>query len=144
MVLALNAEQAINPSVLVSGQSHIIDVRSRLAVFGHSDRSWPETEIVHSVRALRNRKERLAVIGLHSHDEKITTVPLYRSAVKCCVDAYALHKERIGLFVKIVAPFERRVRSCQDRIYITLVNPVNVNCLILSCQKGFVFCPESV
>ena len=119
-------------------ETHVIDVSGRLAVLRHSDRTVPEAEIVHSVRALRNCEEGFAVGGLHTYHEDVLSVPLDGTAVHCGVNAETLHKVWVGFRVEVVTPEKRSVLSCQYRVSVTFVNSVAFNRLVLSCNEGFV------
>ena len=124
----------------MSCQTHIIDICRRLAILRQSDRTIPETEVVHSVRALGHCKEGLAVSSLDAYYKNIFSVPLDGSGVECSVHAETLHQIRICLLIEVVAPEKRSVVTCKDRIRITLVNSVTFDRLILLCDEGFVLC----
>ena len=141
VVLALYAEKTVYPSVFVRSQAHIIYVRSRLAIFGHSDRSRPETEIVHSVGTLRHCEEGLAVVRLHSGYEQVSAVPFDGAAVEDCVYAYPLHKERIVLLVEFVSPLDWSVRCREYRVLVTFVNAVDIKGFVLAGKEIFVLRP---
>ena len=144
MVLALHAEKAVNPSVLVCSQAHVVDVGGRLAVFRHGDRPWPEAEIVHSVGAFRYGEEGLAVICLHPGYKQVFAVPFDCTAVEDSVYAYPLHQERVVLFVKFVPPLNRSMCSREYRVFVTLVHAIDINGFVLEGQEIFMFRPQIV
>ena len=137
-VLALHAENAVNPAVLVGGETHIVNVGRRLTVLRHSDRTVPETEIVHSVRALCHREERFAVSGLDTYNKDVFSVPFDSAAIHRSVDAEAFHQIWIGHRIEVITPEKRGVFAGDYRVFVTLENSIAFNRLIFSCNEGFV------
>ena len=76
VVVTLGTEDTIHPSVLMSGESHVIDICCRNSVFGHSDRLVPESEVVHAVGAFSHGEEALAVSTFHTYHKHVFPVPL--------------------------------------------------------------------
>ena len=120
------------------GQTHVIYVGCRLAIFRHGDRTVPETEVVHSVRALGHSEEGFAVRTLDTHDEDIFSVPLYSSRIECGVHFETLHQIWVGLLVKVITPEKRGVCTGQNRIDVAFIDTVSFYGLVLSCDEGFV------
>ena len=139
-ILALYAEDAVDPSVLMGGQTHVVYVCRRLAIFRHSDRTVPETEIVHTVRTFCHSKERLAVSTLDTHHENILSVPLDRTRIECGMDAETLHEVRIRLLVHVIPPEQRSMVSGKDRESVALIDAVSLDSFILSGNEGLVLC----
>ena len=137
-ILALHAEDAVNPAVLVRGQAHVIDVRGGLPVFGHRNRTRPEAEVVHAVRALRHGEERFAVRTFDAGHEHIFAIPLDGAGIHHGVDAEAFHQERIRFLVQVVAPFQGRVGRRQHGIRIAFIDTVPLNGNILHLQQRLV------
>ena len=57
IVVTLSTEDAIDPAVLMGGETHVVDVRSGNGVLGHGDRLGPETEVINAVRTLCHCEE---------------------------------------------------------------------------------------
>ena len=55
--MPLGTEDAVNPTVFVSGETHIVYIGCRNHIFGQSHRIFPETEIINAIRAFGNSKE---------------------------------------------------------------------------------------
>ena len=137
-VFALNTEDAVNPSVLVGGQPHVIDIDSRLAVLRHCHRIVPETEIVDSVGALRDGEERLPVCAFHSYREHIFSVPLDGSGIEGGVDAESFLQIRIRGRVQVIFPEHRSMSARENRILVSFINAVHINRLILFGNQIFI------
>ena len=103
-ILALHAEDAVHPAVLVRGQAHVIDIRRRLAIVRKGDRTVPETEVVDAVRALGHGKERLAVGRFNADTKQVFVAPFDRTGVKGGMDAEPLQQERIRLLIQVISP----------------------------------------
>ena len=52
VIVTLHAEETVDPSVLVSRQTHVIHVGGRIVGVGHRDGTLAEAEVVHTVGAL--------------------------------------------------------------------------------------------
>ena len=124
MILALHAENAVDPAVLMGGQAHVINVGGRLPPFRHGDGAGPESEMVHAVGAFRHRKEGFAVGALHTGHQHIFALPFDGARIERGMDAEAFHQVGIRLFVKVVTPFQRSVLRREDRILVALINAV--------------------
>ena len=103
-VLAFDAEDAIDPTVLVGCEAHIIDIGRGLSPFRDGDRAGPEPEIINSIGTLRHRKEGFPVIPFDSGYQQVTAVPLDGAGIHNGVDANAFHQEGIGLGIQVVTP----------------------------------------
>ncbi len=134
-VLALHAEDAVNPAVLVRGQAHVINIGGGLSVFGHRDGTRPEAEVVHAVRALGHGKERLAVRSFDAGDQHIFSFPFDGARIHDGMNAEAFHQPGIRVRMQVIAPFQRCVRRRQHRIRIAAVNPVSLQGNILSFKQ---------
>ena len=124
VIVTLCAEDAINPSVLMRRDAHVIDIRCRNYILWHCYRFFPEAEVINTVRTLCNSKETLAVSTLNTDNQKILAVPFYCTRVKCCIHHYSLHQVRVVLLTEIITPFQRRVLCCYDRVLVFCVNTV--------------------
>ena len=91
VVLALHAEDAINPAVLMGREAHVVDVGCGLSPFRHSDGTGPELEIVNSIGAFGNRKEGFTVIPFHAHYKHVFAVPLDGAGIKGCIHPNPFH-----------------------------------------------------
>ena len=124
VVLALHAENTVDPAVFVGGEAHIVHVGGRFTPFRHSDGTGPELEIVHSVGTFGNRKETLAVIPFHAHYKHVFSVPFDGAGIKGCIYPYPFHQEGIALLVKVIAPLKRGVSRRKDGVFPTLIDTV--------------------
>ncbi len=97
VVLALDAEYAVYPAVLVTRQTHVVYVRGRLAPLGQRYRVVPEAPAADAVSALGHGEERLAVDALDAHHHQVAAVEQYGPGVECGVDSDALQQQRIAL-----------------------------------------------
>lgn len=64
-ILALAAEHAVQPAVLMLGDPHVVDVGFLRADIGQLYRMIPEAETVHPAVAFRHRKKGLAVVSFY-------------------------------------------------------------------------------
>ena len=124
VVMALGTEDAVDPSVLMGSDAHIIDIRCRNDVLGHRDGLRPEAEVVDAVGTLGRGEERLAVGTLHTDNEHILVMPLDGAAVERGVHHDALHQVGVVLLTEVIAPFQGRMVGRQDGVLILLINTV--------------------
>ena len=115
-VLALGAEDAVEPAVLVGGQAHVGDVGVGLAGLGQRQRVVPEPEVVDPVVALGHGEEALVVAALDARHQADLAVPQNRPGARDGVHAEALDEPRVAAAVEVVAPEERRVGRRQHRV----------------------------
>ena len=127
-VMAFAAKDAINPSVLMGGETHVVHIGFRRIHVGQCQRTFPEAEIVHPVRAFGYGKERLPVRSLHAHHHQIFSVPFHGTAVHGGIEADALHAIRVGGGIEVVTPLQGNMCSGQYGMDITADDPV---CLFL-------------
>ena len=123
-VLALGAEHAVDPAVLVPGQPHVVDVGLFGAGVGQLHRLVPEAEAVHGGIALGHRKKALAVAALHAGDKIELAVQLDGAGVEHRVDAQPLHKMGVGFGVQVVPPDQRGVVAGQHRVFPAVIDAV--------------------
>ena len=74
--MAFGTEYAVNPTVFVGGEAHVVDVGGRNYIVGHGDGIVPKAEIVYAIGAFGHGKERLAVVTLDAHHQQVLTIPL--------------------------------------------------------------------
>lgn len=141
-VFTLHAEDSVNPSVLVGGQPHVIDIDSRLSVLRHCHRIVPEAEIVDSVGALRDGEERLSVCSFHSYSQYIFPVPFDGSGVESGMDAESFLQIRISDRVQVIFPEHRSMRARENGILVSFINAVHINRLILFRNQIFIISPK--
>ena len=72
--MTLCTEHTIDPAVLMLGDTHIVDVSSRILGVGHRDRLFPEAPLVDTVGRLCHSEERLAVGALHTTHQQVASV----------------------------------------------------------------------
>ena len=135
LVLPLNTEDPVDPSVLMGSETHVVDVGGRVAIFRHRYRTGPETEVVHSVRALGHSEERFPVGALNPDEQDVFISKLDGSGIEGRMDAEPLHQVRISLLMEIISPLQRSVVSCQDRVLITFIDTIPLNRDILFAEK---------
>ena len=104
IIMTLSTEHAIDVAILMSCESHIIDVGSRNNILRHGDRLIPETEVVNTIRTFCYGKETLAVGTLHTYNEEILAVPLDGTRIERSIHHDALHEMRITLLIEVVTP----------------------------------------
>ena len=136
-ILALYAEDTIDPTVLMCSQTHIIYICRRFTIFRHSDRTLPESEVIHSVRALCHRKERLSVSTLDTNYKDIFSIPFDCSCIEGCMHLKTFHKIWICFLVEVISPEQRSVSCSDNRVHITLIYAIAIHRLIFSGNKGF-------
>ena len=124
VVLALHAENTVNPAILVPGEAHVVNVGGGFSPFGHGDRTRPEGEVVHAVGALGHGKEGLAVGPFHTDYQDVFVAPLDGAGIQRSVNADPLHQERIAFLVQVVAPLQRGVLPGEDGILVAFINTV--------------------
>ena len=124
VVLALHAENAVNPAVLVPGEAHVVNVGGGFSPFGHGDGTRPEGEVVHAVGTFGHGEEGFAVGPLHTHYQYVLVSPLNGTGVQSGMDTNPLHEERIALLVQVIAPLQRGVFPGEDRMLVTFIYAV--------------------
>ena len=136
LVLALGAEHAVDPAVLVLGQPHIVDVGLLGAGVGQLDGLVPEAKAVHRGVALGHRKEALAVVALHPGHQIELAVQLDGAGVEHRVHAQPLHKIGVCGGVKVEPPLQGDVLAGEDRMLPLVVDAVvPVGFVVLAGQK---------
>ena len=136
LVLALGAEHAVDPAVLVLREAHIVDIRLVRARVIELNRVIPEMKPVDAVVALRDSEEGFSVISLDPDDQIVLAVQHDRAGVQRRVDAKPLNEVRVCLRVKIISPVERDHVPCHDRVLIAREDAViEIGLLVLSCEQ---------
>ena len=126
IVMAFDAEDTIYPSVLMLREPHVIDIRRRgIIAIGHGDGFVPKPPTIDTILGLRDRKERLTVSPFHTCHNRIFAFKKDCSGVKHTVHHDALHQIRVGLFVKVIPPFERRVLRGENRVTVFGINTIS-------------------
>src|SRR5581483_10248529 len=121
---ALRTKDAVDPSVLVPGEPHVIDVDIRLGGLRQADRVVPETPVIDTVRAFGHREERFSVHALDTSDHQVAALVLDGAGVEYGVDSEALEQLRVRRLFQIIAPENRRVRCRQYRVAIAVDHPI--------------------
>lgn len=104
--------------------AHVVDVGGRHVGFRHVDWLWPKTEVVDAVGTFRHGEEALAVGILHTSHKHVFIFKLDGFRIEHGIHHYALHEERIVLLTEIITPLQRRVRSGEYGIFISLVDAI--------------------
>ena len=113
-VVALDAEEAVDPAVLVRGEAHVVDVHRGVVQLRHHDGLRPEPEALRAVVALRDGEERLAVEALDARDDAVLAAEADRAGVEDRLDREPLEQHRVRGGVQVVAPLERDVEARED------------------------------
>ena len=124
--------------ILALYAEHVVNIRGRLAIFGHSDGALPETESVHSPVALRNGEKGLAVGAFNPDHHIVSAIQFYSSRIKCGVDAEPLHEIGVGCGIEVVTPFQRCMGRSQHREQESFINSVVFDGHIDLFQQFFV------
>ena len=131
VVLALHAEDAVDPAVLMGREAHVVDVGCGLSPFRHGDGTGPELEIVHSVGAFGYGEETLTVIAFHAHYKHVFAVPLDGAGIKGCIHPNPFHKEGVTLTVEVITPLKRGMSRRKDGVFPTLIDTVALDGAVL-------------
>ena len=135
-VLTLGAEHAVDPSVLMLGQTHIVDIGLLRTGVRQNHRIIPEVEAIDAIVTFCHRKEGFPVISFHTNHQIIFSVELNGSGVHHGVDAQTLLKIRVGFLIEVISPVHRCKLPGQDRILIPVINSiVKITLLIFSGNK---------
>ena len=136
LVLALGAEHAVYPAVLVLGKSHIVNIGLVRLGVGETHGEIPEAEVINRAVALCHCKEGLSVVALNSCHKVILAVKEDSTRVQHRIDAQPLHKMGIGCGVHIVSPDNRCVCSCKHGVLISVIDAVvGVGNHVPACDK---------
>ena len=73
-ILALGAEDAVDPSILVSREASVIEVGVRIGGLGREDGFWIEGPVVDAVLAARQGEEALAIPAFGADDQDVFAV----------------------------------------------------------------------
>ena len=137
-VLALGAEDAVDPPVLMLCQSHIIDVRFFRTGILELNRVVAETEAVDTVVRLGDTEKRFPVVALDPGCEAVFPAEFNGARIEDRVDAQSLLEVRIRLRIQIISPCERNMFPCQNRVPVAAENAVVfVRLLVLSLKQPF-------
>lgn len=135
-VFPFDAENPVDPAVLVCRQTHVVNVGCRFPVFGHGDGIVPETEIVDAVRRLRHGEKRFAVGTFHANHQEVFAAEFDGSRVHHGIYPYPFHAVGIGRRVEVVAPEKRRVRCREYRMAVSGEDTVvGIGWHIFACQE---------
>ena len=130
-VLALGAEEPVDPAVLVRGEPHVVDVGVGVVGLRHDHRVVPEAEAVDAVLALGDGEEALAVVAFDAGHQVHLAVPLDGAGVEDAVDPQPLQQERVASRVEVVAPEERACGRGQHRVLPAVEDAVAVLDLVV-------------
>ena len=119
LVMTLHTEDSVYPSVLMTREAHVIDVRCGCVIaVGHGDGFRPETPVVDPVGRLRYREEGFAVGSFHPCDDGVFAFKKDGSCIEHRVHHDALHQEGIVLLIEVIAPLQRRVLRRENRVLV--------------------------
>lgn len=137
-IAAFGAEQAVNPTVLMAHEAHVVNIGIRVVGFRDDARLVVETEAVNTRGGLRDAEEALAIPSLDTRAEGDAAIPFDGTGIHDRIDAKPLHEKGIPLFIEVIAPFERHMRGSQNRIGIPFINSVITIRIdgVRLCQEG--------
>ena len=145
IIVAFCTEHTIDITILMSGESHIIDIGSRNYILWHGDRLIPETEVIYTVRTLSYSEEALAVGTLHTYNEEILAVPLDGTRIESSIHHDTLHQIWVTLLIEVVSPLQWSMFCGEDWVLIFLVDTVApLYRFILAAQQFLVMSTESL
>ncbi len=110
-----DAEDAVEPAVLVSREAHVAGLPVSLAR-RQLERPLAEAEARDAAVALRGREPRAAVLADEPRHEDDAARPLDRRRARHPRDPEPLDEERVAPRVEVVAPGKRRVRRGEHRV----------------------------
>ena len=108
----------------MTGEPHVIDIYFLRIQILQLNRIFRESETVCTIPAFGNGKKGFPVAPFDPGDQTVFVVMIDGTRVEDRVDAQPLLKIRIGLRVQIISPGERNMITCQDRIFISVKDPV--------------------
>ena len=123
-ILALGAEEAVDPAVFVLHKPHVIDINVRVGGLRHKYRKIPEAEVIRAIKTFSDGEEGFAVRAFHPRHHQELALVQDRAGVEGRIDSHALHQEGIRLLVEVVAPGDRRVRGGQHRKLVAVKDPI--------------------
>ena len=141
-ILALHAENAVDPAVFMRSQPHVVDIGGRFAILRHRHGTGPETEIVDTAGTLRHSEEGFAVRPFNPCDQDIFSIPLDGAGIEHGMDAEALQQVGIRIRMQVVAPLQRGMLRRQHRIRISFINTVPFDGNILPFNQLLVRLPQ--
>ena len=139
-ILALHTEDAVDPTVLVLGQPHVVNIRCRIIRLRDAQRNPAEAEPVNARAAFRQPEKTLPVHPLDSRNQIKSAIQIDRAGVESGIDTKPLEKPGIRRGIKIVSPKDRRVGLGQNRVSVAVkdaILPARVN-FVWSGKEGLV------
>ena len=112
-IAPLGAEKSVDTAVLVLHESHVVDVGVEALGFRDHAGFVPEAESIDAAFRFRDGEKAFSVPALDAHADDDFSLLLDGARIERGVDSEALHQERIGLRIEIVAPFQRHVVSTE-------------------------------
>ena len=139
------AEHAVDPTVLVLSQPHVIDIGFVRIQIRQHNRLFPKAKIVDAVGALCNRKEAFSVIALYPNHKTILAIQINCSGVEHRVDSQPFQKKRVRFRIQIVPPVQRHMVTGEHRIFPPQVDTIiKRRFLIFAAEQFFLllFLPQ--
>ena len=73
--MAFGAEDAVDPSVFMGREAHIVDVGGGDYIFGQHDGIVPQAEVVHAIGTFGYGEEGFAVGAFHAQHQQVAALP---------------------------------------------------------------------
>ena len=124
VIVALGAEDAVDPAVFVGGQTHIVDICRGNDVLRQGDGAFPEAESIDAVRRFGNREEGFPVGAFDANAQQIFAIPADGAGIHRRIGRDSFAQVRICLFGQIVAPFDGDMFGGQNGIPVAAENAV--------------------
>ncbi len=137
--MPLDAEDSVDPTVFVSRQTHVVEVRLGGIETRNGYRSRPEAESVDPGFAFGHGEKRFAVVALDADDEQIAAVVLYGAGIERAVYAETFEQMGIRLRIEIVTPEQWRVPRRKYGIAIPRPHAVGFRRPVFPDEQSVVF-----
>ena len=145
VIVALNAEDAVDPAVLVLRQAHVVDIRCGHVALWQGDRLGPEAPAVDAIGRFGHGEETLTIGTLDATDHQITAIQLDGACVQHGIDHNALHQVGVVLGREVVAPLQGRMLSREDGEFIFLIDAIAPRQgFVGALEQLLVMCPQAI
>ncbi|MNM71566.1 hypothetical protein D3C81_832350 [compost metagenome] len=123
-VFALRAVNAIDPSVFMKNQTHIVHIRLDCIDIFPCQRSINKAEVIDSVVAYGQSEDGFTIETFGSDHQVVFTAEVNSARIKCSVNSESFHEMRIGLCIQIKSPMNRNMMTGNYRVLITVIYAV--------------------
>jgi hypothetical protein len=123
-LFAFRAKDAIDPPILMSDQTDIINIDIGVIHLWHFDGVIPKAEIIDAVITFCYGKKRFSVYTLDTGYETDFIIEFNGTGIKHGIDSLALYEKRIGIRIQIISPGKRCVFCRENRIPVAVINTI--------------------